>query len=102
MKAVQTDERDDATVAALHKATYGIQFFGTPHKEIVIDDIQRMVVGADHHPRIELLKQIKLKSDLLIYQLTDFKNLIRDRKIISFYETQQTSQLELVRSLFPL
>lgn len=99
MKAVQTDERDHATIAALHRATYGILFFGTPHKGLVIDDIQRMVAGEDYHPRTELLEQIKLKSDLLMYQLADFKNLIRDRKIISFYETQQTRRLELVRYL---
>jgi hypothetical protein len=36
------------------------------------------------------------KSDLLAFQLADFKNLIRDRKMISFYETRQTRQLEFV------
>ncbi|KFY95938.1 hypothetical protein V498_03016 [Pseudogymnoascus sp. VKM F-4517 (FW-2822)] len=95
VKAVQTDERDNATIAALHKATYGILFFGAPHKGLVIDDIQRMVAGKDQHPRMELLEQIKLKSDLLLYQLADFKNLIRDRKIVSFYEGQQTRRLQL-------
>ncbi|OBT66186.1 hypothetical protein VE03_05134 [Pseudogymnoascus sp. 23342-1-I1] len=95
VKAVQTDERDNATIAALHKATYGILFFGAPHKGLVIDDIQRMVAGNDHHPRMELLEQIKLKSDLLMYQLIDFKNLIRDRKIVSFYERHQTRRLQL-------
>jgi hypothetical protein len=29
-------------------------------------------------------------------QLVDFKNLIRDRKVVSFYETEQTRALELV------
>jgi hypothetical protein len=96
VKAVQTDESDHATIAALHKATYGILFFGAPHKGLVIDDIQRMIMGKDDHPRAELLEQIKSKSDLLIYQLADFKNLIRDRKIVSFYETQQTRRLNLV------
>lgn len=97
---MQTDERDHATIAALHKATYGILFFGTPHQGLLIDDMKRMVVGDDDHPRTELLKQIEAKSELLIYQLVDFKNLIRDRKIVSFYETQQTRQLKLVRYLF--
>jgi protein SERAC1 len=99
---VQTDELDHATIAALHKATYGILFFGTPHKGLVIDDIKHMVIGDDDHPRTELLEQIKVKSDLLMYQLVDFKNLIRDRKIVSFYETQQTRQLKLVRYPFKL
>lgn len=97
MKAVQTDERDNATIASLYKATYGILFFGVPHKGLVIDDIQRMVAGEDQHPRMELLEQIKQKSDLLIYQVEDFKNLIRDRKIVSFYERHQTRRLQLVR-----
>ncbi|RDW73410.1 hypothetical protein BP6252_07317 [Coleophoma cylindrospora] len=95
IKAVQTNEHDHATIAALHKATYGILFFGTPHKGLVIDDIQRMISGEDRHPRAELLEQIKTKSDSLTYQLVDFKNLIRDRKIVSFYEMQQTRWLEL-------
>ena len=96
MKAAQTDERGHATIVALHKATYGILFFGTPHKGLVIDDIQRMAAGEGHHLRAGLLEEIKAKSNLLIYQLVDFKNIIGDRKIISFYETQQTRQLELV------
>ena len=122
---MQTDESDHATIATLHKATYGILFFGTPHKGLVIDDIKRIVVGEvrkqsqqreelsrkvgddieddcedeDQHPRMELLKQIEQKSDLLIYQLADFKNLIRDRKIVSFCEMQQTRRLELASSL---
>jgi hypothetical protein len=99
---VQTDERDHATIAALHKATYGILFFGTPHQGLLVDDIKRMVAGEDDHPRAELLEQIKVKSNLLMYQLVDFKNLIRDRKIVSFYETQQTRQLKLVRYLCQL
>jgi hypothetical protein len=99
VKAAQTDERDNATISALYNATYGILFFGTPHTGMVIDDIQKMIAGEDHHPRVELLEQIKVKSNMLINQLVDFKNLIRDRKIISFYERQQTRRLELVRYL---
>ncbi|KAH6694334.1 hypothetical protein BKA61DRAFT_647691 [Leptodontidium sp. MPI-SDFR-AT-0119] len=95
VQAVLADEHGHATIAALHRATYGILFFGTPHKGLVIDDIRRIVAGEDHHPRTELLEQIKLKSGLLIDKLADFKNQIRDRKIISFYETQQTRRLEL-------
>jgi len=90
---VQTDECDNATIAALHKATYGILFFGTPHKGLLVDDMQRTVAGEDQRPRKKLLEQIKQKSDQLINQLVDFKNLIRDRKIVSFYEMHQTRRL---------
>ena len=72
--------------------------FGIPHKGLVVDDIQKMLERQGNHPRSALLQQISSKSDLLAIQLADFKNLIRDRKIVSFYETGQTRQLEFVRS----
>jgi hypothetical protein len=70
--------------------------FGIPHKGLVVDDIQKMVAGQDNHPRNALLEQIRSKSDVLAFQLADFRNLIRDRKVVSFYETGQTRQLEFV------
>jgi protein SERAC1 len=74
-------------------------FFGTPHKGLLIDDIKQMVTQEGDHPRAELLEQIRLQSDVLTHQLADFKNLIRDRKIVSFFETQKTRRLHLVRFL---
>lgn len=62
----------------------------------MVADLQKKLAGHDKHPRSVLLEQIKKKSDLLAFQLVDFKNLIRDRKIVSFYETAQTRQLEMV------
>jgi hypothetical protein len=70
--------------------------FAIPHKGLVVDDIQKMLLGQGNHPRNALLEQIRSKSDLLAFQLADFKNLIRDRKVVSFYETGQTRQLEFV------
>jgi hypothetical protein len=141
VKAVQTDEQDHAAISALHRATYGMLFFGTPHRGLIIDDIKQMVAEgnitnsprsadqhglrrikvwarahkllqgsrdssllskasesatAEQHPRMGLLQQIERESDLLKYQLVDFKNLIGDRKIVSFYETLQTKRLQLV------
>ncbi|KAG7423240.1 Nephrocystin-3 [Fusarium oxysporum f. sp. raphani] len=83
VKAVQTNEDDHPTIATLHRATYGMLLFGIPHKGLVVDDIQRMLAGQGNHPRSALLQQIRDKSDLLAFQLADFKNLIRDRKIDS-------------------
>ena len=80
-------------------------FFGTPHRGLIIDDIKQMVAegnitnspsSAEQHPRMRLLQQIEGESDLLKNQLVDFKNLIGDRKIVSFYETLQTKRLQLV------
>lgn len=64
----------------------------------MVDDIRKMLAEDENHPRHTLLQQINMKSDLLTGQLVDFKNLIRDRKIVSFYETKQTRQLEFVGS----
>ncbi|PNP50290.1 hypothetical protein THARTR1_08998 [Trichoderma harzianum] len=83
VKAVQTNEDDHPTIATLHKATYGMLLFGIPHKGLVVDDIEQMLAGRDNHPRSALLQQIRVKSDLLENQLTDFKNLVRDRKVDS-------------------
>lgn len=71
--------------------------FGIPHKGLLVNDIEKMLAGQDNHPRSALLQQIGGKSDLLENQLVDFKNLVRDRKIVSFYETGQTRQLQFVR-----
>jgi hypothetical protein len=73
-----------------------------PHKGLVMDDIQQMLTGDGSNPRGQLQQQISSQSDLLIHQLADFKNLIRDRKVVSFYETEQTRRLELVRVAFCL
>lgn len=88
-----TNEDEDEVVASLYKATYGILFFGTPHKGLVIADIQKMIAEDECHPRAALLKDIDEKSTLLLSQLSDFKNVIRDRKIVSFYEQSQTQWL---------
>jgi hypothetical protein len=53
-----------------------------------VNDIEKMLTDRDDHPRQTLLQQINSKSDLLRSQLIDFKNLIRDRKIVNFYETE--------------
>jgi hypothetical protein len=70
--------------------------FGVPHKGLVVDDIQKMVAGQNNHPRSTLLEQIRSKSNLLAFQLVDFRNLIRDRKVVSFCEMGQARQLEFV------
>lgn len=70
--------------------------FGIPHKGLVVDDMEKMLAGQNNHPRSVLLQQIRSKSDSIAFQLADFKNLIRDRKVVSFYETEQTRQLEFV------
>jgi hypothetical protein len=90
-------EEDHPAVTSLQRATYSMILFAILHKGLVIDDIQQMLAADRRHPRGQLLQQISSKSDLLIHQLANFKNLIRDRKVVSFYKTEQTRRLELVR-----
>jgi hypothetical protein len=70
-------EEDHPAITSLHRATYGMMLFAIPHKGLVMDDIQQMLVGDGRHPRGQLLQQISSKSDLLIHQLADSKNLIQ-------------------------
>ncbi|KAJ5718746.1 hypothetical protein N7488_004392, partial [Penicillium malachiteum] len=95
MKTIQTRDKDHPAITSLYPATYGMILFTIPHKGLVTDNIQQMLARDQSHPRGQLLEQISSKSDLLIYQLADFKNLIRDRKVVSFYETEQTRRLKL-------
>ncbi|KAJ5264892.1 hypothetical protein N7505_007685 [Penicillium chrysogenum] len=64
----ETMEENHPAITSLHRATYGMVLFAILHKGLVMDDIQQML-------------------------LADFKNLIRDRKVVSFYETEQTRRL---------
>ncbi|KAH0551496.1 hypothetical protein GP486_007289 [Trichoglossum hirsutum] len=90
VRAAQTNEDDHPTIATLYKATYGILFFAVPHRGLIVNDMESML-DQDNHPRKALLEQINKGSDLLV---PDFKDLIRDRKIVTFYETEQTRRLE--------
>ncbi|CAG8221500.1 unnamed protein product [Penicillium salamii] len=95
VRTIQTLKEDHPAITSLHRATYSIILFAIPHKGLVINDIQQILDGDRHHPRETLLRQISSQSDILIYQLANFKNLIRDRKVVSFYETEQTKRLVL-------
>ncbi|QKX54876.1 uncharacterized protein TRUGW13939_01966 [Talaromyces rugulosus] len=93
VRAIQTMEDDHPAITSLYRATYGMLLFAIPHRGLLVSDIQQMLAGDKKHPRERLLQQISSKSDLLMHQLADFKNLIQDRKVVSFYETEQTRQL---------
>lgn len=86
------DARDNDIFAA----TCGIFFFSTPHKGLPVEDIRELIFDDPQHPRHGLLDQLKQDSEPLLAQLADLKNIIHDRKIVSFYEEEQTRQLELV------
>ncbi|VUC37223.1 unnamed protein product [Clonostachys rosea] len=93
VKAKQLDRDPNPSIRALYDAIIGILFFATPHRGILIDDIQSMVGEQGPNPRTALVDQIQSGSQQLKDQLDHFKNLIQGRKIISFIEMQQTRSL---------
>ncbi|KAJ4286664.1 hypothetical protein N0V90_012916 [Kalmusia sp. IMI 367209] len=76
----------------LYNAVEGFFFFGTPHKGIIIDEIREML-NDPSHPRHDLLAEIESANKFLGDQLHTFKNVLRKRSVVSFYETQQTKSL---------
>ena len=86
---------------AFYKATCAILFFGTPHKGFSVDDIRKVIAAQPNHPRGPLLDEIEEKSSKLAYISTKFKSLVGDRKIVSFYEVEQSRTLDQVAMSHP-
>ena len=92
---MQSGDTDNLTIAALHKATYGILSFAVPYRGLDVEDMKK-IMGAEGHPRTGLIHQINIDSVVLKQQLEDFKDNLGDRKVVSFYETEQSKRLERV------
>ena len=63
-----------------------------------------MVEDNSCQSRVDLLDDIKRGSGLLEQQLLRFIDWIDDRKIVSFFETQQTKKLQKVcevKNIYP-
>jgi hypothetical protein len=58
-----------------------------------------MLPDNTKHPQLDLLEHIHHSLKRLVDQLADFKEVLRDRKIVSFYETAQTKEPEFVSGL---
>ena len=92
---MQTNDSDHPVLASLHRATYGIIFFAVPQRSLDVEDMQH-IMGQEEHPRTGLLFQINTDSKELLHQLTDFKDILYDRRVVSFYETEQSRRLRRV------
>ena len=93
IKAIQSNDSDHQTIASLHKATYALLLFAVPHSGLDVEDM-RKIMGSEEHPRTGLLQQIDIDSSQLKQQLADFKDILYDRKVVSFYETEQSRRLQ--------
>ena len=85
----------DRSRESIHKSTYGMLFFGTPHRGSVKEALLKMVEQPGN-PRNLMLRQTEPGADVLRIQLDDFTNIIEDRKVESFYETELTPAPEQV------
>ena len=90
---MQTDGREHPTLTFLHKATYGLLLFAVPHKGLDVEDMKE-IMGAEGNSRHDLIHQIRIESKQLRQQLGDFKDVLHDRKVVTFYETEQSRRLK--------
>ncbi|KAK0639378.1 hypothetical protein B0T16DRAFT_497485 [Cercophora newfieldiana] len=87
------ENENQASRHSVYKSTYGMLFFGTPHRGSRKEDLLKMV--QDEHPnRIPALLQSKPDSGRLLDQLGHLKDIIGDRRVGSFYELKPTPSLE--------
>lgn len=91
----------DKKMESVYLSTYGILFFGTPHRGSVKEFLLKMVEEPGN-PRQISLRQTEPGSDVLRMQLDDFTDIVGDRKIATFYETEMTPTPEKVDFLTKL
>ena len=82
----------DSISASAYLATLGTIFFAVPHRGMDIGDMARKV-GEEAHPRTGLIQQIDLNSEDLRDQLKDLRFLLGNRKVVTFYETQESRRV---------
>ncbi|KAI5845839.1 hypothetical protein DFP73DRAFT_476894 [Morchella snyderi] len=90
VRSKECNPRDDPAVYAIHQATRGVIFYGTPHRGFLVDDILGMLNPQENSERVKLVNSINKNSDLLHSELERFVDLAMQLRIVSFYERLQT------------
>ncbi|KAF8246979.1 hypothetical protein K440DRAFT_661715 [Wilcoxina mikolae CBS 423.85] len=80
----------DHPLDTLLKATFGILFFGTPHRGMVVGNLRTALEQSGNDQRADLLEEINENCRELKKDLDRFIDLCDGFKICSFYETSQT------------
>ncbi|KAI1390113.1 uncharacterized protein F4822DRAFT_224746 [Hypoxylon trugodes] len=92
--------KTDNTYEALGRSTFGVAFFGTPHrggKHAGIGDIIAKVVRAIlGNPGNTFMGALKEDSPFLKIITDDFRQLLENFQILSFYETRPLTRLGVV------
>ncbi|TGZ81923.1 hypothetical protein EX30DRAFT_395307 [Ascodesmis nigricans] len=87
-------QHSDPYYRDLIKAIYGIFFFGTPHKGMVVENLlEAMEATGVSQERIELVKSIESNCETLKEEVRRFINLCSNIKICTFTETEQTAKV---------
>lgn len=93
-----SQQRREPYLKDLLKATYGIFFFGTPHRGMVKDDLLAACEATGViQPRENLIKSIDKNCASLKENLRRFVDLCDSIKICTFTETRAAGRVEVVR-----
>lgn len=105
MKQMLVLAKLDDTYSQLGNATYGIAFFGTPHRggnNARLGDVASTIArGILRNPRNNLMEALKGDSIFADSLIQNFRHLLEHYHILSFYETQPFKGLGLVSAQLP-
>ncbi|KAA8909385.1 hypothetical protein FN846DRAFT_918147 [Sphaerosporella brunnea] len=93
VKAKFEQRESNDPLDCLLKATYGILFFGTPHRGMVVKNLVEALEKGGHTQRLQLLEEIKQEisgTGKLKDDLARFIDLCTRFKICSVYELEET------------
>ncbi|KAI1372216.1 hypothetical protein F4677DRAFT_433331 [Hypoxylon crocopeplum] len=100
VKRALVHSNNDRTYETIRRSTFGVAFFGTPHKGgncsgigDVVAKIARSILGNPSNSFMEALKGGSLFLDSIN---DDFRQLMEDFQFLSFYETQALSRFGVV------
>ncbi|MCJ1281741.1 Serine active site containing protein 1 [Xylographa opegraphella] len=102
VKRALVEAKLDKTYDFVHRSTYGVVFFGTPHRgssHAKLGDIAASIVcNVLRKPSNNFLIALT-KDSLFSNNLTkDFRHSLEDIYVLSFYETRSTGSYGIVRS----
>ncbi|KAI1462435.1 hypothetical protein F4805DRAFT_410628 [Annulohypoxylon moriforme] len=100
VKRALVHSKADETYKKIMGSTFGIAFFGTPHKGGVhagmgdtVAKIARSILG---NPNNTFMSALKKDSQFLDIITDDFRQLLEEFQILSFYETQPLGHMGII------
>lgn len=91
------------TYRSIHKTTFGIIFFGTPHRGgnhafigSAMATVARVVSGGTKNTLMSSIRSASILSEIMA---DEFRQCVADLSIVSFYEERATSGLGIVSGI---